>query len=185
MTNKIELIDLPLKDAFLIKPFKQKDERGFFYKMYVEEELLKRNIKPYFSEEFFSISKKNVIRGFHYQAGQYSEAKLVNCIIGKVYDVIIDLRKGSPTFGKWMAVELSEQNNYMLYIPKGFAHGFIALSEKAYMIYRVDNKYCSEYARGIIYNDPYLNIPWPNTGRIIVSEKDRKWPEFKDCEKFE
>lgn len=176
--------ELPLKDAMLIKPRIFQDERGVFYKMYTDEMLGHRGHAPYFSEEYMSTSKKGVVRGMHYQVGESTQSKLVCCIRGSIYDAIVDLRKNSPTFGKWYGTVLSEENLSVLYVPRGFAHGFMALSENAAVLYNADNNYSPKDERGFMYSDPGVGILWPKIENVILSEKDRKWPGFSDCEKF-
>ncbi len=183
--KKMEIVDLPLKDAFYIKPFEQHDERGGFYKLYTDEALVGKGTSARFSEEFFSVSKRGVVRGLHYQAEPFAQAKLINCTRGEIYDVVVDIRKKSPTFGKWTSIVLSDKNNITLYVPRGFAHGFMAISDDAYLDYRVDNKYSAEHERGIIHDDKRLGVQWPEIGETLLSEKDRKWPIFANAELFE
>ncbi len=173
----------PLKDALIIIPKIYKDKRGFFMETYNEAVFRKiLGIKAKFIQDNHSKSKYGVLRGLHFQKPPYEQAKLVRCIKGKILDVIVDIRKNSPTYGKYYSVVLSSKNKKMLYIPRGFAHGFLVLSKEAEVIYKVDNKYAPQYESGIIWNDPYLNIPWP-IREPILSEKDKKWKTIKDLEK--
>ena len=181
---KLEIEELDLTDAFIIKPQESHDERGSFVKLYTKELLEKKKIIPMFFEEFLTKSKKGVIRGLHYQSGEYSQAKLIRCVEGKIFDVILDLRTSSPTFGKWTSVILSDENLISLFVPRGFAHGFIVRSKNASVLYSCDNAYAANYERGIIWNDPKLKIPW-GMAMPILSERDRNWPQFKDAEYFE
>ncbi len=181
--RELEGEKLLLKDAFIIKPQEFRDERGAFYKFYTEAMLKGFGMKPYFPEEYLAVSKKGVLRGLHYQSGQHAQGKLVRCTQGEIYDVILDLRKSSPTFGKWTGLVLSAQNMLNLFVPRGFAHGFVALTEGATMLYRVDNGYSPGNERGILWNDPQLKIKW-GVAEPTVSEKDKKWPLFKDAECF-
>jgi len=181
--RKLESEKLNLKDAFILKPQEFCDFRGTLYKIYTEEVLKVNGVKPYFVEEYLTISKKGVFRGFHYQAGEASQAKLIRCIRGEVYDVIIDMRKSSPTFGKWTGVVLSERNMVALYAPRGFAHGLVALTDDSAVLYKADNGYAPQTERGVIWSDPDLNITWPFE-KMLISEKDQKWPRFKDAEVF-
>jgi dTDP-4-dehydrorhamnose 3,5-epimerase len=181
---KLGILDLPLLDAFVVRPLKFEDDRGIFYKSYTEELLAQKHVKPYFAEESLSVSKKGALRGLHYQSGNYSQAKLVRCTKGKVFDVIVDLRKDSKTYGKWHGIELSEENALSLYVPRGFAHGFLALSEGASLNYKSDNPYSPKHECGVYYADDTLGIVWPSCGKRIISEKDSKLPSFEKCEKF-
>jgi dTDP-4-dehydrorhamnose 3,5-epimerase len=155
-----------------------KDDRGHFSSSYNQQDfngIVEHNVN--FIQDNESYSKKNVIRGLHFQKGKYAQSKLVRCVMGVINDVIVDLRNSSPTFGKYMSVELV--GNMMLYIPKGFAHGFSVLSEQAFVQYKVDNYYSPENDSGLIYNDPSLNIEWGvDDDNVIVSEKDLKLPTF-------
>jgi len=183
--RKLKIVNLPLEGSFVIYPMVFNDERGEFRKLYTEDALKSKNVSPYFPEEYISVSKKWVIRGLHYQLGQYSQAKFVRCARGEVYDVIVDLRRKSPTFARWHGIILSEKNMISIYVPRGFAHGFMSLTEGAQLHYKTDNRYMPESERGIIWNDPDLRINWPSSEKVIVSEKDANWPSFRACEKFE
>lgn len=183
MLSELKTEKLPLEGAFLVKPGVFQDKRGVFWKFYTEELMLKNGAKPYFPEEFLTTSRKGVLRGLHYQGGGHPQAKLIRCTMGEVYDVIVDLRKGSPTFGKWHGVTLSEKNMLTLYVPRGFAHGFVAREDGSALLYKTDAPYFYEHERGIIWNDPDLNIDW-GVEKPVLSEKDSKWPSFKDAEHF-
>ncbi len=184
IVRKLEGENLPLKDAFVLKPQEFRDERGTFYKLYTEAVLKEFGMEPYFPEEYLTVSKKGVLRGLHYQSGKYAQGKLVRCLNGEIYDVILDLRKGSPTFGKWTGIVLSARNMLSLFVPRGFAHGFVSLTEDAALLYRVDNGYSPDNERGVLWNDPQLGINW-NVTNPTLSEKDKKWPLFKDADYFE
>lgn len=171
---------LKIPDVILIKPKVFEDERGFFMETYKKTEFEKAGIKNEFIQDNHSKSKYSVLRGLHFQLSPYAQAKIVRCVRGKIYDVAVDLRKNSPTFGKWVGVILSEENKYELYIPKGFAHGFLVLSNEAEVIYKVDNIYAPEYEAGIIWNDSELNIKW-SIKNPILSEKDKKWPSLREA----
>lgn len=150
------------------------DSRGFFMRTYDVELFIKAGLHREWLQENHSRSEtKHIIRGLHCQQEPFSETKLVRCIKGAIFDVAIDLRKDSPTFGKWFGIELTEENKKMLYIPRGFAHGFCTLTETSEVVYKVDNVYTKEYEIGLAWNDPVLNIQWP-TSTPILSEKDRK-----------
>ncbi|MEW6036208.1 MAG: dTDP-4-dehydrorhamnose 3,5-epimerase [Candidatus Micrarchaeota archaeon] len=185
MTERgMEIEDLPLKGAFIIRPKEFYDERGAFCKTYDRAMLRSRGVEPGVVEEFFSVSKKGVVRGLHYQAEPHPQAKLVGVLKGAAFDVIVDLRRRSPTFGKWVSVELSGGNRRTLYVPRGFAHGFLSLADDTLMLYRVDGDYSPEAERGIIFDDKSLAIPWPKM-EYIVSRKDRSWPSFDKADKFD
>jgi dTDP-4-dehydrorhamnose 3,5-epimerase len=184
ITSKLETEALQLKGAFIIRPLRFDDERGIFFKLYTKEILARFNVKPFFNEEYLSISKKNVLRGLHFQKGEFSQAKLVRCIRGEVYDVIVDLRKSSPTFSRWQGIKLSEENGVCLYVPRGFAHGFLALKDDSYVMYKADNDYKPESEDGIIWNDPNLRIDW-GIANPILSDKDKTWKTIKEIEPFE
>lgn len=170
---------LEIPDVVLIIPKIFEDERGFFMETYKKEEFKSFGIDTEFIQENHSKSRYGVIRGLHFQRNPYEQAKLVRCIRGIIFDVVVDIRPNSPTFGKWVSIVLSEYNKYILFIPRGFAHGFAVLSETAEVTYLVDNKYAPQYECGIIWNDRDLNIPWPITNPIL-SEKDKKWPTLKE-----
>ena len=173
-----EFEKLGIPDIILIKPSVFKDERGFFMEVYKKPDFEEANIKTEFIQDNHSFSKKNVLRGLHFQREPYAQAKLVRCIVGEIYDVAVDLRRKSSSFGKYIAVRLSGENNYILYVPRGFAHGFQVLSEYAHVIYKVDNLYAPKYESGLIWNDPDINIKWP-TENPLISEKDKKWSTLK------
>jgi len=170
---------LEIPDVILIKPKVFEDERGFFMETYKKPDFEKAGIKGEFVQDNHSKSKYGVLRGLHFQKGPYAQTKIVRCIRGVIYDVAVDLRKNSPTFGEYVGVLLSEFNKYQLYIPKGFAHGFVVLSDVAEVVYKVDNVYAPDYEGGLIWNDPDVNIQWPIEDPI-VSPKDQKWPTLRE-----
>ena len=170
---------LEIPDVILIKPKVFEDERGFFMETYKKSDFEKAGIKGDFVQDNHSKSKYGVLRGLHFQKRPYSQAKIVRCIRGVIYDVSVDLRRNSPTFGKWVGLILSEYNKYLLYIPKGFAHGFLVLSDVAEVIYKVDNVYAPEYEGGLIWNDPDVGIKWPIEDPIL-SERDKRWPKLRE-----
>ncbi len=163
----------------IIQPIVFADNRGFFMETYSYREFEKAGIKEKFVQDNHSRSVKNVLRGLHFQIEPFAQSKLVRCIKGEIFDVAVDIRKNSPTFKKWYGVILSEENKKILYIPKGFAHGFIVLSDEAEVEYKVDNFYSPEHERGIIWNDPEICIKWP-TQNPILSEKDSKLPTLSE-----
>ena len=158
------------------------DNRGFFEEIYKYSEFKKNGIGERFVQENHSFSKKNVLRGLHYQTRPKAQGKLVRCIHGKIFDVAVDLRKSSPFYLKWVSEILSENNKRQLYIPKGFVHGFCVLSNEAEVIYSCTNEYRKENEAGIRWNDPSINISWP-ISKPILSEKDMNYPFLKIHEK--
>uniref|UniRef100_A0A7V6CED5 dTDP-4-dehydrorhamnose 3,5-epimerase n=1 Tax=Thermodesulfobacterium geofontis TaxID=1295609 RepID=A0A7V6CED5_9BACT len=175
-----EFIKLEIPDVILIKPLVFQDERGFFMETYKTSDFKINGIFYSFVQDNHSKSKKGVLRGLHYQLNPKAQGKLVRCIKGRIWDVAVDIRKGSPWYGKWVAVELSEDNKHMLWIPPGFAHGFVAL-EDSEIIYKCTEEYDSTLDRGIIWNDPEIGIKWP-LKEPILSKKDAKLPTLKDAE---
>ena len=157
------------------------DDRGFFVESFRENAFGEGGVPARFVQENHSRSQKGVLRGLHYQLNPKAQGKLVRCVRGKVFDVVVDLRQGSPTFGKWLSVELSDENKRMLYVPPGFAHGFQAVSDWADVIYKQTEYYSPEHERGIIWNAPELAIPWPIL-EPKLSAKDKIYPSFKDAE---
>jgi len=181
MPFEFERLEIP--DVILVKPKVFKDSRGFFLETYKESDFVKAGITNKFVQDNHSMSVKGVLRGIHYQKKPAVQGKLVRCIKGAIFDVAVDIRKGSPTFGKWVVVILSEENHYMLWIPPGFAHGFLTLSDRAEVIYKVsDSEYSPEHDAGIIWNDPDIGIKWPleEVGEVILSEKDSKLPRLRE-----
>lgn len=174
-----------IADSFLIRPDIYEDERGTFFESFNQSEFEKTLGQPIqFVQDNHSISNKGVLRGLHYQKGKYAQAKLVRVVKGEVIDVILDIRKDSPSFGEHFKIRLSEQNKIMLFIPKGVAHGFLALEEETVFVYKCDAYYNKEAESGIIYNDPQWNIDWEfPAGQIILSQKDSVLPLFNDMVK--
>jgi dTDP-4-dehydrorhamnose 3,5-epimerase len=167
----------------IIVPRIFEDNRGYFYESYNQEAYKKAGIPYVFLQDNQSESVKGVIRGLHYQLAPFAQAKLVRVITGTVFDVVVDLRRGLSTFGKWFGIELSEKNKIQLFVPQGFAHGFSVLSDKAILHYKTDNLYNKDSERGIVYNDPLLNIEWKiDPDKRIVSERDAKLSNFEDAE---
>lgn len=178
MPFEFERLEIP--DVILIKPKVFGDERGFFMETYKRPDFESAGIKGEFVQDNHSRSRYGVLRGLHFQREPYAQAKIVRVVRGVIYDVAVDLRKDSPTFGEWVGVILSEFNKWQLYVPRGFAHGFVVLSDVADVVYKVDNVYAPDYEGGIIWNDPDLNIDWP-LDEPIISEKDRKWPKLREA----
>lgn len=175
---------LEIKDVILIEPIIFKDSRGFFMETYKQSDFVKNGIKENFIQDNHSYSVKNVLRGLHYQLPPFAQAKLVRCLKGEIFDVAVDLRKNSKTFGMWIGEILSDKNKKMLYIPAGFAHGFITLSDEAEVFYKVTSEYSKNHDRGIIWNDPDISINW-GVKNPILSEKDSNLPLLKNAEVFE
>ncbi len=169
-----------LKGAFILEVKKIEDERGFFGRSWCQKEVEAYGLNTRVVQANVSYNKKKgTLRGMHYQAAPYEENKLVRCTRGAIYDVIIDLRPGSPTYKQWIGVELTEENYKMLYVPEGFAHGFITLRDNTELNYLLTEYYTPGAERGVRWNDPAFNIEWPISAEVI-SEKDQKHPDFKD-----
>ncbi len=179
----MNVIKTDIDGVVIIEPRVFNDARGYFFESYSERDFntLVGEIK--FIQDNESRSQYGVLRGLHYQKGEYSQAKLVRVVRGKVYDVAVDLRKSSPTFGKYVGVELSEDNHRQFFIPRGFAHGFAVMSDIAVFQYKCDNFYAPQSEGAIMWNDPQLNIKWPiPADKVILSEKDQHHPLLKDAE---
>ena len=167
---------LEIQDVILITPKVFTDGRGFFIETYQKDEFAKAGITGDFVQQNHSKSIKGVLRGLHYQKEPYAQAKLVRCIKGEIFHVAVDIRKNSPTFGKYVSVILSEENKKMLYIPRGFAHGFEVISDEAEVIYSVDNFYSKENESGIRWDNQKIDIKWP-LKTPLISSKDDLWPK--------
>lgn len=167
--------------VYIITPKVFGDERGYFMETYKESDFEQAGITCKFLQDNQSKSRKGVLRGLHFQK-QHPQAKLVRVIKGEVYDVAVDLRKESPTYGKYIGVVLSEENKKQFFIPRGFAHGFLVLSEEAEFVYKCDNLYQPEDEGGLIYNDKDINIQWPLSCDLILSDKDKKFPTFENLD---
>ncbi len=173
-----------LKDVLILEPRFFQDERGFFTEMYQARRFAEAGIPYPFVQDNLSGSRRGVLRGLHYQVIQ-PQGKLVRVTSGEVYDVIVDLRRSSPTFGKWMGMYISAHNHIQLWIPAGFAHGFYVLSEWAELLYKVTDFYCVEGERTLLWNDPQIGINWPLLWNPIVSEKDQKGKLFAEADLFD
>lgn len=179
----MEIIKTPIKDLLIIKPRVFADARGFFFESYNEANYKAAGIDIHFRQDNQSKSSYGVIRGLHYQLNPQSQSKLVSVVQGSVWDVAVDLRKDSPTFGQWYGVELTEENQLQFLVPQGFAHGFSVLSETAVFTYKCDDFYSPKLERGIMYNDPALAIDWKiPADKAVISDKDTKHPLLKDAE---
>lgn len=174
-----------IPDVILVKPKVFGDNRGFFMETYKKSEFAANGINLEFTQDNHSKSSAHVLRGLHYQAKPYGQAKLVRCVRGKIYDVAVDIRPNSKTFGQYVKVELSEDNKNMLYIPEGFAHGFVVLSGEAELCYKAGGEYNKEADRGILWNDRDVNINWEIDFDPVLSEKDKVQPTLKEINKEE
>jgi len=175
-------VTTPIKDALVFEPRVFEDNRGYFFESYNEKIFKEQGIDFRWVQDNQSLSSYGVIRGLHYQLNPHAQVKLVRVLVGEILDVVVDIRKASPTYGKYYAVELSAKNKKQLYIPAGLAHGFSVLSEKAEVLYKCNEFYNKETEAGIIYNDAVLGIDWKiPSGKEIVSDKDRLLPSFASC----
>jgi len=182
----MEYKETKIKGVFIIEPKVFQDARGYFMEAWKQAEFDEHVGRTVFIQDNESKSSFGVLRGLHYQKGDASQAKLVRVIKGKVLDVAVDIRKSSSTFGQHVMVELSEENKRQFFIPRGFAHGFLVMSDEAIFTYKVDNPYAPQCDAGIRWNDPDLGIEWPiDPAKVLTSEKDLKQPLLKDAEVFE
>lgn len=174
----MRFIALPLEGAYLIDLEKREDDRGFFARFFCENEFAALGLETRFVQINNSASRNSgTLRGMHYQLAPAGEVKVIRCIHGSLYDVILDIRPKSKTFGQWFGAELSAENRMMMYAPRGFAHGFVTLQDNTEAFYLVSDFYAPECERGVRFDDPAFAIDWPMTP-VEVSEKDRKWPDF-------
>ena len=180
-----EFENLEIDGVVLVKPKVFGDNRGFFMESYKKSEFVANGIDIDFIQDNHSKSTKGVLRGLHYQALPKPQAKLVRCSKGRIYDVAVDLRKDSKTFGKYVKVELSEENKNMLFIPEGFAHGFVVLSDEAELLYKTNTEFSPEHDRGLLWNDPTVNIDWNVDCELILSDKDKIQPKLEELNKEE
>ncbi|WP_179344628.1 dTDP-4-dehydrorhamnose 3,5-epimerase [Winogradskyella ursingii] len=178
----MRVVKTSLEGCFIIQPRIFKDVRGYFMESFNQEKFKnKTGLDICFVQDNESLSSKGVLRGLHFQQGEFAQAKLIRVIKGSVLDVVVDLRKNSETFGKHFSVELSEKNKNQLFVPRGFAHGFVVLEDQTLFSYKCDNYYNKSSESGIMYNDPLLNIDWRLSEKeFILSEKDLSLPNFKD-----
>lgn len=182
--GQFNFIKTDIEGLYIIEPRVFGDNRGYFMETYNYEDFKKAGLDMKFVQDNHSKSKKGVLRGLHFQT-QHAQGKLVRVIKGEVFDVAVDIRKGSKTFGKWYGVYLSEENKKQFYIPEGFAHGFLVLSDEAEFVYKCTDFYHPEFEGGLLWNDPEIGIEWPLEGieEVILSEKDKKWPTLKELNK--
>lgn len=178
--GNFKFIETSIKDVYVIEPKRYGDNRGYFMETYKESSFKEAGLDYNFVQDNQSKSKKGVLRGLHFQK-MYPQAKLVRCIEGEVFDVCVDLRKKSPTYGKWEGVILSAEKGNQFMIPRGFAHGFVVLSESATFAYKCDELYHPEDEGGILWNDIDVGIDWPYKDEPLLSEKDKNHPSLKNC----
>jgi dTDP-4-dehydrorhamnose 3,5-epimerase len=165
--------------AYLIEPELHGDARGFFARLWCREELAARGLTAAFVQCNDSFStRRGTLRGLHYQTPPFAEVKLVRCVRGAVFDVLVDLRPHSPTFSRWFGVELTADNRKMLYVPEGCAHGYLTLEDASEVVYPVSRPYRPDAERGIRWNDPLFRVQWPVTESITLSAKDEQWPDY-------
>lgn len=168
-----------LKGAFVLDPEKREDFRGFFARTFCRHEFAERGLEPAIEQSSISFNRrKGTLRGMHYQAAPFEEVKVVRCTMGRVHDVIVDVRPESPTYKKYFAIELSAENRKMVYIPRGFAHGFQTLEDNTEVHYQMSEFYSPEHARGVRWNDPAFDIVWPDADRLI-HDRDQHYPDFR------
>ncbi len=178
----MNVIETYIPGLYIIEPAVFNDPRGYFFESFNEEKLSAGGINTRFVQDNQSKSSYGVIRGLHYQLNPYAQTKLVRALEGTIYDVVVDVRKGSPTFGKWFGIELSADNKRQLYVPQGFAHGFSVLSPTAIVFYKCDHLYSPGFEGGVRYNDPELAIDWKiDAANAILSPKDSNMPLLKDA----
>jgi len=179
----MNFIETQVMDLILVEPKIFEDQRGYFFEAFREDCFKEAGIPSHFIQDNQSKSSFGVLRGLHYQLAPFAQAKLVRVLQGQIFDVAVDLRKNSKTFGQWFGVDLSEDNKKQLFIPKGFAHGFSVLSKIAIVLYKCDNIYNQASERGIFYADKFLNIDWKiNPGEAVISAKDKENPIFEQAE---
>ena len=179
MPFNFKKLDIP--EVILVEAKTFPDDRGFFMESFKESEFIKNGINTKFVQDNYSHSTKGILRGLHYQKDPKAQAKLVMAIKGEIFDVAVDIRKNSPTYGNWVGETLSEENNKSLYIPEGFAHGFCVLSDTADVFYKASQEYSPENEKGIIWNDSNLNIKWP-IDNPILAEKDLALPTLENAD---
>jgi len=179
----MEVIATEIEGVKIVVPDVHRDARGYFVETYNRERYVNAGISATFVQDNESCSSRGVLRGLHWQAGEHAQAKLVRVIRGAVWDVAVDIRKGSPTFGKYVSCELTAENGRQFYVPRGFAHGFVVLEDNTLFSYKCDNLYCKESERGLKFDDPAIGIKWPiASGDFLLSEKDKAHPLLKDIE---
>ncbi len=179
MPFDFERLDIP--EVILVRPKVFEDERGFFLETYKQSAFSRAGIPQGFAQDNHSRSVEGVLRGLHFQKPPVAQGKLVRAIRGEIFDVAVDLRQGSPTYARWVGVVLSESNKHMLFVPEGFAHGFLVLSSRAEIAYKVTAEYSPEHDAGVAWDDPEIGVRWPRT-KPILSEKDMALPRLRDAD---
>lgn len=170
-----------IPDVILVTPPRFGDERGFFMETYKASVFQENGIPQVFGQDNHSFSRVGILRGLHYQLNPYPQGKLVRCPMGRIFDVAVDIRRGSPTFGQWVGATLDDTLHQMLWVPEGFAHGFVVLSETAHVLYKTTGEYHGPSDRGILWNDPAIGIDWP-IAEVQLSDKDQHQPLLADAE---
>jgi dTDP-4-dehydrorhamnose 3,5-epimerase len=179
----MEFMKTEIPAVILIKPKINGDERGFFMESYKKSLFYQHGISEEFVQDNHSKSSYAVLRGLHYQLNPQAQGKLLRCIRGKIFDVAVDIRRNSPSFGKWVGYELSEENKHLLYIPAGFAHGFLTLSDSAELLYKTTAEYSPAHDRGVLFSDPAIGIKWPKiNAEFVLSVKDQQQPTLAAAE---
>jgi len=183
--SKFKIIETPIKDLLIIETKIFKDDRGFFLESYNLRDFEEIGLDLKFVQDNLSRSKRGVLRGLHFQL-THPQGKLVRVISGRVYDVAVDLRVNSPTFGRWFGIELTGEDGLAFYIPEGFAHGFLTLEDNTYFFYKCTEFYYPDDDLGVIWNDPEINISWPLEGikELIISDKDKRLPSFREVKEL-
>jgi len=176
----MEIVETDIKDLVIIKPKVFEDDRGYFFESYNKIQFLEKGIDVNFVQDNESRSMKNVLRGLHFQKPPFTQGKLVRVMRGSVLDVAVDLRRNSPTYGKWASIVLSDKNKWMYWVPAGFAHGFMTLENNTVFFYKCTNIYNKQSEGSLLWNDPDLNIDWGKNISPILSDKDKISPRFKD-----
>jgi dTDP-4-dehydrorhamnose 3,5-epimerase len=172
-------VETAVEGAFILEPEPKTDHRGFFARIWCQDELESRGLIASFVQCNSSFShRRGTLRGLHYQGAPHEEVKLIQCVRGAIFDVVLDVRPGSRTFGRWIGTELTDDNRKLVYVPKGCAHGYLTLRDGAEVIYPVTALYHPEVEHGIRWDDPRFGIEWPAVGPLTMSDKDRQWPDF-------
>lgn len=173
--------ETPLSGAFVLRLERVHDERGFFARTWCREELAAHGLRATVAQCSVSYNARaRTLRGMHFQAEPFPEAKVVSCLRGRAFDVVLDLRRSSPTFRQWFSIELSPDDGSAIYVPEGFAHGFMTLADDTLLQYQISESYRPELARGVLWNDPAFGIRWPFQTELVLSARDRSYPAFHD-----
>ncbi len=184
LRHNMKIIETKIPEVVVLEPKVFGDERGFFLESYNQKIFTEIGMRRNFVQDNHSRSARNVLRGLHYQLGQ-PQGKLVRVVRGAIWDVAVDIRRSSPTFGEWIGEEISEENKRMVWVPEGFAHGFVVMSESADVLYKATDFYAPACERSLLWNDPQLAIPWPLSGEPLLSQKDRAGSLLSQADVFE